>query len=363
MGFLQRFDQSGLRRDSWLDYDKGISIILVSFRHCYESLSNSGLDVASYPALEYINVFLFGFRMPLFFIASGIFFSSSIAKRGLGRYAKVRVQNILYPMLVWGAIQLTLQIIFSPFTNTVYGPSDYLSLIIDPRRTGQFWYLNALFFVGLIYAVLKIKIKLNIYLQLTLGLVMYFAVSLLRQHFIYLGFLMDILQYYLFFGIGDFISTSINSNGSKKLLSSYGLLFFLLPIFILVQYIFTDINMFHQDNYYVEHTMPFFYLLVAFIGCLLSINISFILTGLNKANYIRIIGYHSVYIFCMQIILMAAVRIFLVKICLITSVPFLLIALLFSGIIFPIVAYNLFVKLKMQWLFTLAPTVIKPRIT
>ncbi len=362
MGFLQRFDHTAPRRDSWLDYDKGISIILVSFRHCYESLANTGLDMKSYPALEYINLFLFGFRMPLFFIASGIFFSSSIAKRGLGKYAVVRVQNILYPMLVWGSIQLTLQILFSSYTNTVYGPSDYLSLITDPRRTGQFWYLNALFCVGLLYAFLKIKFKLNIYSQLILGLLMYFGVSVLRQQFIYLGFIMDILQYYLFFGIGDFISTLVKSEQSKKVLSSYWLLLILLPIFFIVQYLFTDLNMLHQDSYYVEHTMPVFYLLVSSVGCLLSINISFILSALNLANYIRIIGFHSIYIFCMQIILMASVRIFLVKVCLITYVPLLVSVLLFTGIIFPIVVYNLFVKMKMEWLFTFNPSFIKSKV-
>ena len=168
------FDQKELRRDSWLDYDKGISIILVSFRHAYESIVNTGFDVARYPILEYFNVFLFGFRMPLFFIASGIFFSSSLAKKGLGKYTTVRVQNILYPMLIWGSIQLTLQLVFSGYTNIKFGPREYISLITDPRRTGQFWYLNALFFVGVLYSVMKTKLKLNVYSQLLLGLLMFF---------------------------------------------------------------------------------------------------------------------------------------------------------------------------------------------
>lgn len=363
MFLLQKSDQSVLRRDSWLDYDKGISIILVSFRHCYESVSNTGLDVASYPAIEYINLFLFGFRMPLFFIASGIFFSSSIAKRGLGKYTMVRIQNILYPMLVWGCIQITLQILFSLYTNTFHDFRDYVSLITDPRKTGQFWYLNALFFVGLLYAFLKVKININIYSQLALGLLMYLSVSLLRQQFIYLGFLMDILQFYLFFAIGDAISTSVKSDQSKKLLSSYWPLFFLLPLFFLVQYYFTDINMKNQDSYYVEHHMPFFYLLVASVGCLLSINISFILSKHNVANFIRLIGFHSIYIFCMQIILMAAVRILLIKVFMITYIPFLLLVILLSGIALPIVAYYLFVKMKMQWLFTFNPAALKFKFT
>ncbi|MFN5422988.1 MAG: acyltransferase family protein [bacterium] len=342
------------RRYSWLDYDKGISIILVSFRHCYESLVNTGLDVASYPMLEYINVFLFGFRMPLFFIASGIFFSSSLAKKGLGLYTKVRVQNILYPMLVWGTIQLTLQLVFSAYTNVEYGLKEYFSLIIDPRRTGQFWYLNALFFVGILYSVLRVKVNFNTRMQLLLGVLMFFAVGILRRQDIYLGFLMDILQYYLFFAIGDFLAILIKSERSTKFLSSFRLLFFLIPIFIFIQYFFTDINMFHDNNYYVEHKMPLFFLLVAFVGCLLSINIAFILSRFNIASSLSVIGYHSIYIFCMQIIIMAGVRIILVKIFMITFVPLLILILLFSGIIFPILAYKLFVQLNMKWMFSIS---------
>jgi uncharacterized membrane protein YcfT len=68
--------------------------------------------------------------MPLFFIASGIFVSGSLQKRGLGAYSKNRVQNILYPMLVWGILQISLQIIFSDHTNSVVTPMSYLYLLL-----------------------------------------------------------------------------------------------------------------------------------------------------------------------------------------------------------------------------------------
>lgn len=356
-------EHTAANRQQWLDYDKGISIILVSFRHCYESLVNSGLNVDSYPIIEYINVFLFGFRMPLFFIASGIFFSSSLAKRGLGAYTKFRMQNILYPMLVWGSIQLTLQLLFSNYTNVVYGPEEYISLILDPRRTGQFWYLNALFFVGILYAFMKVKFRLRAGAQLLIGLLMYFSLAQLRRQHIDLGFGMDIMQYYLFFGIGDAVSTLFKSEHNQKILSSFKLLFILVPIFIVVQYQFAKINLSYDNNYFVEHNMPIFFLLVAFVGCLLSLNISFILAGLKKAEFLNVIGYHSIYIFCMQVIIMGGVRIILIKVLMITYVPLLLLLLLVSGLILPILAYKLFVRINMQWLFTFNPSFIKSRFT
>ena len=72
------------KRFGWIDYDRGISIILVTYRHCFEGLERAGIDFKSFPVFEYINVFFFfGFRMPLFFIASGIFISSSMRKKGM----------------------------------------------------------------------------------------------------------------------------------------------------------------------------------------------------------------------------------------------------------------------------------------
>ena len=156
------------KRHGWIDYDRGISIILVTYRHCFEGMEKAGLDLKSHPWLEYINVFFFGFRMPLFFIASGMFISGSMQKSGLHSYAKNRIQRILYPMLVWGIIQISLQILFSDYTNSKseISTSSYLYLITNPRATGQFWYLNALFFVGIIYSVLKEYLKLNFKHQL-----------------------------------------------------------------------------------------------------------------------------------------------------------------------------------------------------
>ena len=85
------------KRFGWIDYDRGISIILVTYRHCFESMEKAGLDLKSYPFLEYINVFFFGFRMPLFFIASGIFITGSMRKRGLNAYSKNRVHRHILP--------------------------------------------------------------------------------------------------------------------------------------------------------------------------------------------------------------------------------------------------------------------------
>ena len=208
------------KRNDWIDYDRGLSIILVSFRHAFESVSNSGFNMQVYPYLEYINIFLFGFRMPLFFIASGIFITTSIQKHGLDKYLSNRFQTILHPLLVWGVIQISLQIILSNHTNTTTTPIYYLYLIIDPRETAQFWYLNALFFVGIIYSILKIKFKVKVWQQIVIGLLLYFFLALIRMKNLYFGFLMDIFQYYLFFALGDAIASFMLNPDRTKIFAS-----------------------------------------------------------------------------------------------------------------------------------------------
>jgi fucose 4-O-acetylase-like acetyltransferase len=341
------------KRFGWIDYDRGISIVLVTYRHCFESLGNSGIRLADFPFLNYINIFLFGFRMPLFFIASGIFISTSIQKYGLAKYATNRVQTILHSLFVWGVIQISLQIIFSDHANTTTTPIYYLYLIIDPRETAQFWYLNALFFVGIIYSILKVNFKVKVWQQITIGLLLYFLLALLRMKNLYFGFVMDIFQYYLFFALGDAIASFMLNPDSAKIFSSRRLLLILLPLFITIQIFFTKINLAQQSNYFVEHHMPIFFLLVAFVGCALSINISFILKNTKKLPILRVIGYHSVHVYCMQIIAMAAAKFLLIKIFGLTYPPLLVALILVLGLLLPMLAYNLFLRLNMWWLFSL----------
>ena len=350
--FNSRFILSN-KRFGWIDYDRGISIILVTYRHCFESMEKAGLDLASYPFLEYINVFFFGFRMPLFFIASGIFISGSMRKRGLNSYATNRVQSILYPMLVWGIIQISLQMLFSAYTNSDVTPISYLYLIIFPRATGQFWYLNALFFVGIIYALLKAKAGFKVKHQLLLGLVFYAICAYINSTTMQVGFVIDILKYYIFFAIGDAVSGFMLDEKAAKIFSSWKVLVPLLVSFIVIQYFFTKINMADGNNYYVENHMPIFFLAVALVGCAVSISASFALKKHNALPGLRVIGYNSVHIYCMQIIAMSVARLVLVKILGITYVPLLALLILSAGVVLPMIFYNIAIRFNMWWLFTL----------
>src|ERR1700712_1214960 len=99
------------KRWLWIDYDKGISIILVGFGHALASLDGHVTDLSAYPFFTYIGTFLYGFRMPLFFIVSGLLVARSLNKKGLNNYIGDRTNNILYPLAIWGFIEITFQIL------------------------------------------------------------------------------------------------------------------------------------------------------------------------------------------------------------------------------------------------------------
>ena len=81
----------GDSRYAWIDYAKGICIILVTFRHVQEGLHPAGEEYL-YPGLKFADVFFFSFRMPLFFIISGIFLAGEIRKKSVNDFIQ-RVYN------------------------------------------------------------------------------------------------------------------------------------------------------------------------------------------------------------------------------------------------------------------------------
>jgi fucose 4-O-acetylase-like acetyltransferase len=81
------------RRLFWVDYAKGIAIILVVYRHILIGIERSGIEVSVW--LRNANEMVYSFRMPLFFILSGIFISRTISREYVH---KVKVKDNPLPI-------------------------------------------------------------------------------------------------------------------------------------------------------------------------------------------------------------------------------------------------------------------------
>src|SRR5262249_17632308 len=130
-------------RMPWVDYLRAIAIILVVYRHSLIGIERSGIYVPAY--LENANMIFYSFRMPLFFIVSGLFISRSLKTKSLKQLVEIKFENLLYPYLVWTVIQITLQIIMANYVNSDRSWRDYTFILYQPRALDQFWYLPALF--------------------------------------------------------------------------------------------------------------------------------------------------------------------------------------------------------------------------
>ncbi len=293
--------------------------------------------------------------MPLFFIVSGIFISSSFAKRGMQKFIQTKLRTILYPYFLWGIIQISLQLIFSQYVNGPITLSSYLDLFYLPREIEQFWYLYALFNVTILYVVLKYYVKLKSWHQLLLGLILFLFSAYLYQKNIIVGFLSDILHYYIFIALGDFISKFIRDRGNWRLFESWRLFFFLIFPFILSQIYFLYANIqFPKTKYqYVEYFNPLVFLPIAMIGCAFVINVSFILQKYGTAKWLQMLGWHSLYIYVSHVIVVASLRVFLTREFETYFVPGLLVSGIIFGLAIPVLLYKIAIKINMPWIFSL----------
>jgi fucose 4-O-acetylase-like acetyltransferase len=323
---------------AWVDYLRGLAILLVGYRHVLIGLQRSDLKVPE--GLVTANMIFYSFRMPLFFILSGIFISGSLARRPLKKLLYTKFENLLYPYLVWAFLQVTLQIFLSRYTNAERTPRDYLYILYQPKLLDQFWYLPALFNATLVYVLIKKKLRIPNWLQLIIGLGFYF----LAPHIHDISMLSDWMEFYIFFAIGDFISIFFFRPATQQFLKNPKTLLGVTPVFIATQLYYLNLASVGQIEF----------LVIALIGCFSMFVLSFRLQSWDILRWLRILGFHSLFIYVMHVIIASFVRLILTKYIGIHNPYVLLPCGIAAGVTIPVIIYNLFIKDGIAWfLFSL----------
>jgi fucose 4-O-acetylase-like acetyltransferase len=336
----------------WIDYARGIAIMLVLYRHIYEGISRAGLSGQKFAYLEHANIIFYSFRMPLFFILSGMFIGKSLKKRSVQTLINNKFSILFWPYLVWSLIQVTLQLLLAGYVNADRTVNDYWYIFVFPRRIDQFWYLYALFNVSVLYIITREKLRLKIWHQLALGVAAFLFSSWLSVKKIDLGFGYDLLHYYIFFALGDLFSDKLLNKEMYAKYASWKTFAVLLPVFIIGQYYFLEKNLEKGDYEYVEAYQPALFALIAVSGCAFMANIAFILQKYSMLKILRVIGFHSLYIYVSHVLVASATRVILVKAG-ITYVPVMLLICLFFALVIPIVVYNIAMQTGAWWLYSL----------
>jgi uncharacterized membrane protein YcfT len=131
-------------RIDWVDYAKGICIVMVVMMH---SVLGVELAVGQTGFMHALVVFAKPFRMPDFFLISGLFLSVVI-DRDWRTYLDRKVVHFAYFYLLWVTIQFGFKApSFAAETSWAHVGFMYLESFIEPFGTLWFIYLLPVFFV------------------------------------------------------------------------------------------------------------------------------------------------------------------------------------------------------------------------
>jgi hypothetical protein len=185
-----------------------------------------------------------------------------------------------------------------------------------------------------------------------LGLVFFFTSSFLSRHRISVGFVYDILHYYIFISLGNLLSEVILDERKRRIYGSWILFAAILPFFVLCQWYFLQTNLAHANYSFVEDFQPFLFLIIALSGCAFMMNISFILQRYKVLLTLRVIGFYSLYIYLMHVLASSATRILFTRVFHLHNPPVLLVLGITAGLFIPVIFYNLAMDWGWWWLFS-----------
>lgn len=345
------------KRLQWVDYLRGIAIILVVYHHVRVGIERSGIVIPA--ALVKANMIFYSFRMPLFFMLSGIFINRSLQKKSASQIAGIKFEKLLYPYFIWVTIQITLQLAFGQFTNSNRSALDYTYIFYHPRFLDQFWYLPALFNATMFYLLVKTKLKPNAGGHLGIALLLYFSAPYFQD----VSMMSDWMEFYIFFAIGDIVSAFFFKEQAQRFFNNIWTFLLIIPVFIVAQLYYLENNIGYttlltdlqhiKQNYLIHAWHQMVFLGIALVGCVTMCKLAFLLQRLNILSFLRVFGYHSLQIYVMHVIVAAFARILLVKFMHITNPVALLFTSIAFGVTIPIVIYNLLIKDNVLWfLFT-----------
>lgn len=332
-----------LHRITWVDHARGIAILLVVYRHVVVGMRRAGIEVNDY--IYNGQEIFYNFRMPVFFILSGVFIYLGLKKRPPFVILQERVATILYPYLLWAIILVSLEIVFSNFTNAKRGWQDYLHIITQPRAIDHLWYLFALFNTTVLFLVFRTLIK-NKWAHL--------AFSFLLHSLTFMPFLQgqslisDAFYFYPYFYLGTQLSDHLLNRSKSDSFLSPSRLYWLLPLFFIGQYFW----FLHREQTGKWFPLVF---IINLIACYVVYIVARIMGQKMTFNFLSYIGKYSLYIYILHVPLAAAVRNIFSKGILPGAPWFILLCCWLVGILVPIWVINTFKQFGILRLFSLKP--------
>ena len=283
-----------MKRESFLDIAKGIAAIFVIMGHC--NYTNSML-----------NVWIYSFHMPLFFVISGILIIPN-KYLSLKEITRKKIKALIIPYLILSIISYILLNILETLKTGRLDLSillkRFLGIIIEWVGTDYYcgmWFILTLFFSSIIsYLIVSLienlhikEYKKNIFLIISF-IVIYILGFIIIKYV--KGFLwcLNFVPFSIAYVILGYILKRINK--SKKIFSNKILI---IPMMIMnIMFCYLNYKIAGKSDIYFSNLGNIFYYLVASItGTILVILISKII---KKNNILETFGKHSFIYYALQ---------------------------------------------------------------
>ncbi|MFT5996544.1 MAG: fucose 4-O-acetylase-like acetyltransferase [Glaciecola sp.] len=322
-------------RTDWVDYTKGIGIILVVYGHVARGVFNAGIPMPE-PAYLLIDSVIYSFHMPLFFFLSGLFFFQSLNRRGNKAVIFSKFDTILYPYLLWSLLQGSIEVILSSFTNGNVSWYEVLQLLWEPRA--QFWFLYALFFVFIVATIIyATRAKNYSELVLLVAALLYLYPIILPSYYIPFA----VSQYLVYFCAGIVFMKHANMNRFSNL----KILLITFIIFVFAQWLFHGYFSFNYTNKGLGT------LLLAFVSIAFVISLSGVLAT-KSLKWLAFIGAMSMQIYLIHVLVGSAARVMLNTLFNIQSYSIHLVIGCIVAIFGSLIAVQIVDKFKIPYLFS-----------
>ncbi|GAB4332618.1 MAG: acyltransferase [Desulfobulbaceae bacterium] len=325
------------RRTEWIDYAKGIGIILVVFAHLQSSGFHAGLGVGE-RFFHLSDSIIYSFHMPLFFFLAGLLARASLARRGAKGFVLDKLRRIAWPYLVWSLIQMGVELFFSGHSSRGVTPADILA--VSWRPWAQFWFLYSL---------------LLMYLSATLirhrgGLPLLAAVSLVLFFFPARTEMLSLIGFstgFLFFVAGMIGDELLLKQGEKKLPGWAGPA--LLPVLVGAGWlVFTRLI---APVRLIDGSHPWLFLPLAALGIWCCLGTAQVLAEKKALSLVALLGRYSLPIYLVHMLAGVGTRVVVERFIGLEHGVVHLAAGLAVGLAAPVLLFLCCERLGFPWLF------------
>lgn len=319
---------SGKPRYDWVDAAKGISIILVVMMY---SAYNVGKYTGDIGLLHYVIGFATPFRMPEFFLISGLFLSQVIG-RDWRRYADRRIVHYLYFYAVWVAIDMVLKVAIA--RGDVPGAiGGFLLAAAEPYGVLWFIYMLAVF-----SATAKLAWQFRVPHWLVLGVAALLQMSQLQS----ISYAVtQFAAYFVFFYTGyvawPLVFRIVGWAERRPLRAVGGLVLWALAEGFLV--FWPDGRPGPMEMHMGLAAFPPLHLTLAVAGAIALSVLGCLLMRFAWMDWLRWLGEHSLVVYLAFTLPMSAVRIVAMRTGAITDTSWLGVVVLVTSVAFPVLLY------------------------